>query len=86
MVTLDKRSAVNVLITSGFVHVQVLRGSLYLSVSLKSKLNISAGEGLCLASLILLFGLCTPVVMRNFPVVFGGFVSVKGERGNVFVI
>lgn len=80
MITLDKRNAVNVFITSDFVHLQILWGSLYLSVSLKSKINISAREGLHLASLSLLFGLCTPVVMGNLSVVFGGFVSVKGEK------
>lgn len=80
MITLDKRNAVNIFITNDFVHLQILWGSLYLSVSLKSKINISAREGLRLASLSLLFGLCTPVVMGNLSVVFGGFVSMKGEK------
>lgn len=41
---------------------------------------MSAREGLRLASLSLLFGLCTPVAVGNLSVVFGGFVSVKGEK------
>lgn len=61
-------------------------GILFTSLSLKSEINISARQGLRLASLSLLFALGTPVVMGNLSVVFGGFVSMKGERGNAFVI
>lgn len=57
-----------------------------MSLSLKSEINISAKAGLPLASLSLLLALGSPVVMGNLSVVFGGFVSVKGKRGNAFVI
>lgn len=58
----------------------------FTSLSLKSEINIFAKEGLRLASLSLLFALGSPVVMGNLSVVFGGFLSVKGKRGNAFVI
>lgn len=61
-------------------------GILFPSLCLKSEINISAKEGLSLASLSLLFALGSPVVMGSLSVVFGGFVSVKGKRGNAFVI
>lgn len=61
-------------------------GILFTSLSLKSEINISARAGLHLASLSLLFALGSPVVMGNLSVVFGVFVSVKGKRGNAFVI
>lgn len=61
-------------------------GILLRFLSLKSEINISAKAGLRLASLSLLFALGSPVVMGNLSVVFGGFVSVKGKRGNTFVI
>lgn len=61
-------------------------GILLMFLSLKSEINISAKAGLHLASLSLLFALGSPVVMGNLSVVFGGFVSVKGKRGNAFVI
>lgn len=80
MITSGKRNSVNFFITSDFVHLQFLWGSLYLSGSRKSKINISLREALHLASLSFLFGLCTPVVVGNLSVVFGGFVSVKREK------
>lgn len=83
MVTLDKRNAVDVLLQVILYRFCVI---LFTSLSLKSEINISAREGLHLASLSLLFALGSPVVMGNLSVVFGGFVSVKRERGNAFVI